>query len=73
LHHLAYGVILFRFRRRLRRDRLVNVRIERHPRLVDARDARALELFPHFSLDEIHSVVQRLGIDLRGIDVREAR
>ena len=61
MHHLAYGVILLRFRRRLRRDRLVNVRIERHPRLVDARDARALELFPHFSLDEIYAVEFKTG------------
>src|SRR2546422_7338220 len=53
--------------------RLVDVRIERHARLIDPRDTGALELLPHFALDEIDAVVQRLGIDLRGIDVREPR
>src|SRR2546428_7161816 len=54
-------------------DRLVEIRVERDALLVDAPHAERLELLPELALDQVHAVVDRLGVRLRRIDVREAR
>src|SRR2546426_1187458 len=73
LQHRSHGVILRRIVGGSRRDRLVHVGIERDPHLIDPRDARRLQRLPHLPFHHVHTVVDRLGVGLCRIDVREAR
>ena len=73
LQHRPHSVILRGMVGGSYRDRLVHVGIERDPHLIDPRDARRLERLPHLSLHHVHTVVDRLGVGLCRINVREAR
>src|SRR5438034_219327 len=73
LQHRPHRVILRRIIGRSRRDRLVHMGIERHSHLIHPRDARRLERLPHLPFHHVHTVVDRLGVGLCRIDVREAR
>jgi len=66
-------VILRRVIRGPRGDRLVHVGIERDSDLIDPGNPRRLEHLPHFPFHHVHTVVDRLGVGLCRIDVREAR
>ena len=66
-------MILGRVIRGLRRHRLVEIGIERHTDLIDTRDAQRVERLPQLALDHVHTLVDRLRVRLRGIDVREPR
>src|SRR5438309_3633687 len=73
LFRSPHRVILGRMIGRSRRDRLVLMGIERHSHLIDPRDPSRLERLPHLPFHHVHTVVDRLSVGLRRIDVREAR